>query len=327
MSDLTTLRTAVESHFASRAADFGLDAGRVRAELVLNWGGFVNASFRVADGRTAYHLKLTDTADGKKELRRWYELRDVLAARYHAPPVVAWTAIPDTSFEGLLFPRLEGGAPDRLPPAVAAELLDVLGELHADLPLASRLAAEDGVRSRERVFLDTYHRRSVEDLDKVDEEPPPFVDRAARAWMHGEVERLREMVGRSPAFAPPADAPTHGDLWTANLLVAEDGSWFVLDWDDLRLGDPAQDLAAVLVMRANERWPVLVGELPPRVAADAALRERVELYARVMLLDWTVDAVADWIEARAAPEHAGEVRRVKEADHRACLARYRERYG
>lgn len=33
------------------------------------------------------------------------------------------------------------------------------------------------------------------------------------------------------------------------------------------------------------------------------------IYARASLLDWTIDPLADWIDADAAPENAAEVRR------------------
>lgn len=57
--DLTRFQSIARGHLASRAAELGLDAARLRVEYVLNWGGFVNRSFQVTDGDARLHLKLS----------------------------------------------------------------------------------------------------------------------------------------------------------------------------------------------------------------------------------------------------------------------------
>ena len=65
---------AVRRFFLSRAADFGLDGTRLDVKYVLNWGGFVNTSFRVSDRRGGLHVKLSTTDEGQEALRRWHAL-------------------------------------------------------------------------------------------------------------------------------------------------------------------------------------------------------------------------------------------------------------
>jgi Ser/Thr protein kinase RdoA (MazF antagonist) len=49
-----------------------------------------------------------------------------------------------------------------------------------------------------------------------------------------------------PAFAEPLRSPVHADLWLNNIQWAGRESWHLLDWDDVRIGDPAADLATLL---------------------------------------------------------------------------------
>lgn len=75
----------VERFFRERAAVYHLDPANIRACYVLNWGGFVNASFTVKDGRQAFHLKLARYPECITALRRWHALRNVLEGSYRAP--------------------------------------------------------------------------------------------------------------------------------------------------------------------------------------------------------------------------------------------------
>jgi hypothetical protein len=59
-TQLNELNTAVTAWFVAHAEEYGLRAGAVEAQYILNWGGFVNASFTISDGHTTYHLKLAD---------------------------------------------------------------------------------------------------------------------------------------------------------------------------------------------------------------------------------------------------------------------------
>src|SRR5690242_6624337 len=106
--ELFSLQSEVEKHLASHAAEFGLEAGRVRAEYVLNPGGFVKQSFRITDGQKSLHLKLAGDPADLKALRRWQEIHVLLEQRYQAPPMVGWVALSGTGLEGPLFLWIDG---------------------------------------------------------------------------------------------------------------------------------------------------------------------------------------------------------------------------
>lgn len=315
----------VRHYFQEHAARFGLRASSVEVAYVLNWGGFVKASFTVTDGQRAYHLKLAADAGDVAELRHWHRLHSLLAERYHAPKVVDWIMLPDAQREGLLFHHLPGKSADlTTSPELAGEIISVLARLHADEKLAAQL------QPAEHADCGAYFRATVgqcdrEDLLFVREQLPPFVSPETLAWMEAEVMRLDAWTRARPAFAVPADRPVHGDTWSNNILVEEGGRWHLLDWDNLCFGDPMLDFAILL-------WPMVHagdGRLPTDyagLALDTAARERLEFYLRACLLDTVVDVLADWIDVEAVPQHRDHVRAVHQATHERCLALYRQRY-
>ncbi len=129
----------------------------------------------------------------------------------------------------------------------------------------------------------------------------------------------------SALFDGPADRPTHTDVWLNNVLVTEDARWYLLDWDDLQLGDPVLDVAMV-------GGPTL-DDLERRVipAAHGGLSnteiERVRLYHRMMLLDWVIDTLADWIDSAKTLTNPADYRAQKRDVHERALALYRELHG
>jgi hypothetical protein len=319
------LGKCVRSYFREHASRFGLRAPDVEVRYVLNWGGFVNASFTVADGQRAYHLKLAADAGNMAELRRWHCLHPPLTERYHAPEVVDWITLPDGVGEGLLFPHLPGRAADlTASPDLAGEIIPVLHRLHADEELAAQLQPAE-YPDCGAYFRGTVGQCDREDLLFIREQLPPFVSAETLAWMEAEVMRLDAWTRTSAAFTVLADRPVHSDTWSNNILVGEGGRWHLLDWDNLCLGDPMLDFAILL-------WPVVHagrGELPPEyvgLAPDPAARERLVLYLRACLLDSVVDVLADWIDVEAVPEHRDHVRAVHQVTHERCLALYRQRY-
>ena len=315
------------------APELGLDPGRLRVEYVLNWGGFVNASFHVADGARALHAKLATEPEARAGLRRWLAVAPRLAARYHAPRVVAAIALERSGAEGMLFDHIPGETPDVLPRAVAAEMLAVLRRLHGDAGLArdvARLAPPP--ESCARAFLDSYVERFDADLAFIAERRPPFVSDATYAWMRDESAALAAAVRASAAFAEPASSAVHADLWASNVRLAPDGGWFLLDWDGISIGDPAMDVAMLLAATsADADMRDALDLLTPLDQPDddegaGAFMERLGVYARAILLDWTIDPLADWLAASAVPEHAERVRAEKRRTHERSLARYRARY-
>ena len=324
--DGEALRRQVEAALRPAAAAYGLDAERLRADYVLNWGGFVNHSFRVSDGARALHVKLSGVAEDQAALARWRSLRALLEERYHAPPMLGWLTLPDTPFAGPVFAALDGHAPPRLAAGLLAELAPVLARLHADTGLAAALDPTGRPRPCRATYLGTLHERFTEDLAALMAAAAPPVSAAMLGWLAGEVERLMSTVAGLAAFDEPAGGPIHGDLWLDNLLAAPDGTWWLLDWDDLAVGDPALDWATLLGYgTANPRLEPWRGRVPP-LPPDGPLAERIDVYIRATVLDWAIDPLADHIEADLAPAVADEVRPVKLAWHRAAVARYAERY-
>lgn len=325
--DLTRFQNLVREHLAPRTAELGLDVARLRVEYVLNWGGFVNRSFQVADGRTRLHLKLARDPGIRDALRRFWGIREMMADRYHAPRALAWIDVPGTEYAGILSPWIDGAAPVSLDDRLAAEVVRTMDRLHGDGELAAHLPAPAVARTCADVYRDSYHARFVPDLEFVTAQRPPFVSPDLVEWMRGEALALEAAVAAEPAFAEPADAPAHGDLWLNNLLVTPRGEWYVLDWDDLALGDPALDWCMLFGPAPGDLRAATERALPPSVTADANARRRLHLYARASLLDWIIDPLADWIDAPESPEHLEEVRAEKERIHRAALESYRTRYG
>jgi len=318
---LDRLTEKVVGYFRRRAANYGLLAGAVEARYILNWGGFVNASFTVTDGHTTYHLKLADEDYVLDGLRRWRSLRELLEERYHAPPMLDWVRLRGTGFEGPLFEHIQGQPGDLAArPALLREVLDLLRRLHSDAELAAALA-ENGAPTCAEYFLGLYIDRFDEDLLIVAPDLPPFVSLETLDWMMGETRELEGLVRERAAFQQSAGAPVHGDLWLSNILVSQNEQWTIIDWDDLALGDPALEYAILLgPLWQDGGRPVeeLASLLPP----DAALHERFGLCLRAYLLDQVIDTLADWVEADFAPEHKAFVQREKENRHKTALTLY-----
>ena len=283
---------------------------------LLNWGGFENYSFTLDDGQRPYHLKL---AKDPAPLRRWMGLRKVLTEYYHAPKVVSWWD--RTSLQGLLFDHIDGQQPNLAgAPALYAEVQTVIRNLHSDFDLVDRLPSPG--RSCFDAFAETFLERYREDLKIIERSRPPFVSDETLAWMRAESQKLRELVRGSEAFREPAERPVHGDVWENNVLISQ-GAWYLLDWDDLCLGDPVMDEA----MLAAQLWLPDDSRGWREVAGESASAERMEVYARAILLDNVIDVLADWVDADKVPEHLDEVRTRKEAEHHKYLARYQKLWG
>jgi aminoglycoside phosphotransferase (APT) family kinase protein len=108
----------------------------------------------------------------------------------------------------------------------------------------------------------------------------------------------------------------HGDLWAGNILVV--GSrFFIVDWDDLAVGDPLKDYVD-LTQGAHVEVP---GE------GNAAAAERLALWRRARLLLELVDPLADWSEAGSVLADPTSVRAAKRSAHEAAKRTYLEIYG
>jgi len=314
------LTEAARRFFVSHAADFGLDGTRIAVRYVLNPGGFVNTSLQVRDGRRGLHVKLATTADGQAALRRWHEL-DAMLQTYRAPPILDWVDVGAAG--GLVFPLLDG-APPAPSSEVIASVLDQVRHLWADAELATRLSGGTAVTAAD-CYSRTYHDRFCADLAAIDRERPRFLSAGDLSYMREEVADLERRVRESPAFDEEVTSPTHGDLWLNNVLWQRSRSWWLLDWDDLQVGDPAMDLAMLAGPTSTDVRPL---KHPTQTfgALEGEAAKRLHLLGRASLLDWVIDPLADWIEAGAAAVHEAAVRAEKERIHRDAISLYRELY-
>lgn len=325
---LEDLAAQVRRYFVQNAGGYSLDPAAVDAHYILNWGGFVNASFRISDGRTDYHLKLADDEDVQDCLERWRQLNQRLTRDYHAPRMIDWVDLPGTPFAGPLFEYIPGQPADLTrQPEILYSVLNMLARLHADRELAGELESFLGPPSScADYFISVYIDRFDEDLLVVAPELPPFVSLSTLDWMMGETRELEALARETPAFDRPANAATHGDLWANNILVGESGKWNIIDWDDLALGDPALDysiLLGPLWLADRLAQDEMVGLLPD----DSLLRERFAVCQRALVLDQVIDTLADWVESGFAPQHQNEVRVEKERSHKSALALYYRLFG
>ena len=324
MSEIARLSERVRAQLASQAPALGLDPSLLAIEPILNWGGFMNRSFRVSDSRSTCFLKLTSDREIQRGLRRWRKHADILEARYHAPRMIGWIESDDSSYCGPLFEWIEGTQATSLSGPFGAAVCNAIRDLHADLELAQRLA-DDGspVESCAHAYLRSYHDRFTEDLAFVDSDSPPFVSAELRAWLWEEAALLEKTVNESLAFQELADDPVHADLWLNNTLVDSAGRWYLLDWDGLSLGDPVMDWCMLFgPARALPREPD-VNAVTSRVSLTPAQQDRLPVYARAALLDWIIDPLSDWVGAADEPEHGVQVRAANERVHREALERYR----
>lgn len=328
---LSTLTALVMRYFRSHARKYDLNPAALSVRYILNWGGFVNASFAVQDEKRAYHLKLADADDTIASLDRWYGLRNILQARYRAPTIVDWIEIDDTPCEGLLFDFFEGRKADfRANPSLHRQVLDLVGHLHADQELADILTRLDGPPGDcADYFMSTYIDRFDEDLLSVVRDLPSFVSLSTLDWMQGETRHLESLARELPAFTLPANAPTHGDLWENNVLVNDRGEWIIIDWDDLSLGDPALEYSILISMlwRQNPEHDLSGASLlPAGLQLDSALKDRLAVCMRAFLLDEVIDSLADYVESEYSPAHRDQVQEEKKRIHMAALEKYRQIY-
>ena len=99
-----------------------------------------------------------------------------------------------------------------------------------------------------------------------------------------------------------------------------------MDWDDLCLGDPALDIAMLLWSPTADGLPPHEHVLPDDLATNEPLVERMAVYRRAQLLYWTVDGIADYMEAESVPEQASAIRAEKEIVYERLLALYFTQY-
>lgn len=296
------------------AESLGL-SGEPSIEWFYNPGNFENASYRVADGTRELHVKVVGDPAGPDV---WHHHRRRLEREYRAPPMLARLPLVGGAV-AYVFPRLPGRAPEAAPCLPwLDEATALLTRLHADREFAAELA--DGPRPPlDESFPTGMLECLTEDLATVrsDVEISRRLGPTTVAWLETEAAVLAEEGRRR---LPPAPrVPIHGDSWLANFLL-EGSDWWLLDWDDLRPGDPAADLAMLLF----EPWIHGIDPLP-RVPED--LRDRVDFILKAATFDAIVDPLSDVSDMPPGVPNAEGIVEAKWRVSTAALARYRRLYG
>ncbi|MFE3202084.1 phosphotransferase family protein [Embleya sp. NPDC059237] len=196
------------------------------------------------------------------------------------------------------------------------------------VPLAPNAAVPSGAAAQYAALLTALTRaaanpevRAAFPTDKT--EVPALIDESASAEVPGptawtvfagdvraELYPLMSPTGRSRADAelaavqtlsPVVSALVHGDLGGDNLLwTTVDGTprlSGVLDWDEVSLGDPAEDLAAIAATHGD----ALVADILDRMGLrDAAIPARIAAIRGTFALQQALSALRDGDRAELA---------------------------
>lgn len=291
----------------ANSESIGLNRSKIEAKYIWNPGGFVNQSYRITDGQTFRHLKLSQEQKAAG-LKQWVKISEHLTYNYKAPRLIREITQEITSgySYGLVFDFIEGkplsSISDPLP--VVEKVLRSLHQLHADKGIRMAVVSEDEDYNYAAAFTDEYINRFEEDLQIIRAEKHllDFVTADTLDWFDTEVEALRIMVSQHPSFQRKASDIVHNDVNWQNILVNDNNEFWIIDWDDLTVfGDAAMDYSVLLwPLYKSKDWTYcrdLVIDL-----AGLAILERIEFYFRAKLLDDVIDVLADYVEAEQVLE-------------------------
>jgi Ser/Thr protein kinase RdoA (MazF antagonist) len=271
-----------------------------------------NLTFCVTTPAGRWWVKVARNAADEDDLRRWAGVADCLATRHHAVPVVSQSH-PGARL-ALRFTYLNAVCASRTDLAERiVELLAITRELHQDHELAARLGPP---RSAGECFRSIWVRRLLADLEVL----AGVIDTATVQWMHSQIMAI-EKVSRRSEFNLAVQSPIHGDLWHENVMIDNGGTHrlWLLDWDDLAVGDPIADDAILLHDALGpdpDRW------LSIRPLRDWREQRRMQAAAHAVLLDEVIDVLADAMVADRP-----DVAATKRAQHEEAMRQYRELYG
>ena len=318
------LRSALGAHLAARSGRYGLYTDTFRLEPFSYSAVEATRSFTARDHNHAVHIKLWHT-EQQAVRDRWLAVHDILESRHIAPRVLDAVDLPEVDATGLVFEHIEGVHPTGK--AATDRLLLSARRLHEDEELAAQLGFSREPTTVGQYFEGLHIRRLNKDINILrDAGSTTIVDNDLLAWMERETRDLKQTARSSAAFAIDARWPTHGDLYEGNTLLADDGGWYVFDWDDLLLGDPVADYIIVLRHPARRDpqfdWPSYGVE-----ATDEGFGERMRFYARASLLYEIVDGLAEHLGLDASNPLLSAISREKREAFESGLALYRERYG
>lgn len=324
-ADMAALKDSVRQYFQEQAGDFELEASKIQVSLIPSSSDYGHRHFRVGDGQAALFVKLSLDEDKKNRMRQWARQNLRLTGRFQAPRLLSWVEL--DGYGGLALEFLDGHQPDLSGESnLFAQAVDLLEKLHGDKELARALTPETYSRKMSDSMLQTFVYPLLSDIAETEDQWPKEVDDDTRARFRGEVEELERLAQENQAFSPLADSPVHGNYRVENLMVTPKG-WYVMDWDDLRLGDPALDFATLF-------WSLDEGGLGEGTEGllevfkgQPELQARLPLYFRALLLQEAAGSLAEYVRVADYPDQAEKVRAAKIKRHQKAAARYRELYG
>lgn len=145
--------------------------------------------------------------------------------------------VPGTGIWFTLFPKVGGRAPDELSPEQLLQVGRLLARIHS-------VGGARPASHRIHLLPHVYGRSSLKFLRDAGKIPAQHEDRIADA-----VTRLCDLS--EPWFAQAGAQRIHGDCHFGNLLWSQAGPFF-LDFDDMVMGPPVQDLWLVVPGRDSE---------------------------------------------------------------------------
>ena len=216
---------------------------------------------RLEDGR---HVVAKFYRPGRWSRETILDEHALLAALVRAEiPVCAPLQFPDgdtlhtiEEFHYAIWPRTGGRSPDEF----TDDQIEILGRLMARI---HGIAADLGAPHRRTLDADSVPLEALALLEEGDWLPPSCSARYGRAvesLVSTYEERSRETLLQ----------PIHGDCHAGNLLRGDEG-WFFLDFDDMVIGPPVQDV-----------WMLLPGR---DALADRQRRLLVESYKQFRPFD------------------------------------------
>ncbi len=149
----------------------------------------------------------------------------------------------DSGIHYCLFPKIGGRAPDELDDEGLRRVGRLLARIHA-------VGSREESKTRVKLSPDTYGIANLEYLLEKNLIPEEFRDRYEKAAR--EICSLtREWFKETPSQR------VHGDCHLGNLLFGSAG-WFFVDFDDMVVAPPVQDLWLILPGRDRQKLEVLL---------------------------------------------------------------------